>query len=388
MWLLTVSTGLCVATSYYCQPLLADIQHSLSMSQSATGLVVSVTQVGYVAGLVLVVPLGDLIERRRLLPAMTAALALCLATAAAAPNAAVLLGASAAIGVLSVSAQLGVAFAASSAADDERGRVVGTVMGGLLVGILLARTVAGYLAAFGGWRTPYVAAAVVMLCLAGVLRTGLPADGPRDRPSYARLLQSVAGLLRDEPVLRLRAAYGAAAFGAFTALWTPLAFLLTGPPYHYSTETVGLFGLLGVLGPPAASLAGRVADRGHATATTAVSGCLLLLAWIPIGLGARHLTAMIVGLVLLDLAVQGLHITNQSQIYRLRPTAGSRITAAYMTVFFAGGVAGSVGATFAYTYSGWTAVSLVGAAFGALATTLWLVQAGRRSARAGSHVAA
>ncbi|GAB1639899.1 MFS transporter [Krasilnikovia sp. MM14-A1259] len=383
VWLLTVTTGLCVATMYYCQPLLPDIRDGLHLSAGAAGLLVSATQLGYVAGLAFVVPLGDLVDRRRLLPAMVAALGLCLVAAAAAPNGAVLLTASVAIGVLSVGAQVSVAFAATLAGDHERGRIVGTVMSGLLLGILSARTLAGYLAAAGGWRTPFAAAAVVMLILAVVLRAHLPDDGRRGSSvagDYPRLLASVVTLLRQEPLLRVRAAYGAAAFGAFSALWTPLAFLLAGAPYHYPTTTVGLFGLLGLLGALVAAPAGRAADRGHASATTAVTTLLLLLAWIPIGLGRHHLAALIVGVLLLDLAVQGLHITNQSQIYRLRPAARSRVTAAYMTVYFIGGIAGSTSATFAYARGGWAAVSVVGAAFGALATALWITQTRRTAA--------
>jgi predicted MFS family arabinose efflux permease len=310
---------------------------------------------------------------------MVATLAFCLAAIASTPDAPLLFAATIAVGVLSVVAQMGVAFAATLAGDAERGKVVGAVMSGLLLGILLARTISGYLSAWGGWRTPFWAAAGVMLVLAVVLWFTLPTDGPRPRQHYGRLLSSVVALVREEPTLRRRAALGACAFGAFSTLWTPLTFLLTGDPYHYGVATIGLFGLLGVIGAASASFAGRLADRGGANLVTGITAVLMLLSWIPIGLGAHWLPGLVIGILVLDLAVQGLHIINQSEIYVLRPDARSRLTSAYMTIYFTGGVIGSVGSAFAYTHGGWTAVSLLGAAFGLIATTLWL--AGARLSR-------
>ena len=382
--LLAVSTGLSVASLYYVQPLLDSIKHSLHMSTTTAGLVVTVTQIGYVAGLVLLVPLGDLFARRRLIPLMAVGIAVCLAIVSLSPDSAVLLIGSVAVGALSVAAQVMVAFTATLASDAERGRVVGTVMSGLLLGILLARTAAGYLAELGSWRTPFQVAAVVMAVLTVVLWRRLPADPDRARVNYPRLIVSVPVLLREEPVILLRSLYGAAAFGAFNALWTPLAFLLSGPPYHYSTSTIGLFGLFGVVGALTASLAGRWTDRGGAPAMTAITSVLLLATWAAVAAGHSSLGALIAGVIVLDFAVQGLHITNQSLIYRLRPEARSRITSAYMALYFVGGVTGSISASAAYSAGGWTASSVVGAAFGLLAVTLWLggLARGRLAGRA------
>lgn len=378
--LMSVCTGMSAASLYYAQPLLDSIRHSLHIGTGTAGFIVSITQIGYISGLVLLVPLGDMFVRRLLLPLMVVGLALFLLLVSAAPSAGLLLAGSLIVGALSVAAQITVALAASMAADEDRGRIVGTVMSGLLLGILLARTASGYLAELGGWRTPFRVAAAVMAVLALVLWRSLPGEDKRPPVNYLKVLASVPVLLKEEPIILLRSVYGAAAFGAFNALWTPLAFLLSGAPYHYATSTIGLFGLLGVAGALAASFAGRFADRGHAALMTAVTATLMLLSWLPIALGRHSLGALVGGIVVLDFAVQGLHITNQSIIYGLRPEARSRVTSAYMSCYFIGGVIGSVSVAAAYSGGGWGASSAVGAAFGVVALGLWAVVSLRRRA--------
>ncbi|MDA8044831.1 MAG: MFS transporter [Actinomycetota bacterium] len=385
--LMSVCTGMSAASLYYAQPLLDSIRQALHIGTGTAGFIVSMTQIGYISGLVLLVPLGDMFVRRVLLPVMIVGLALFLAIVSAAPSAGFLLAGSLIVGALSVTAQITVAFSASLASDEQRGRIVGTVMSGLLLGILLARTASGYLAQLGGWRTPFRVAAVVMAVLAVVLWRTLPREAERAPVRYTRVLASVPVLLKDEPVILLRSVYGAAAFGAFNALWTPLAFLLSSSPYRYSTSTIGLFGLLGVAGALAASFAGRFADRGHAAAMTAVTAGLMLVAWLPVAIGRHSLGALIAGIVVLDFAVQGLHITNQSIIYRLRPEARSRITSAYMSLYFVGGVIGSVSASTAYAAAGWAASAAVGAAFGLVAVVLWAGVTVRHRVLAGSLTA-
>lgn len=370
--LMSVCTGMSVGSLYYAQPLLDLMRRSLHIGTGTAGFIVSITQIGYISGLVLLVPLGDMFVRRLLIPLMGVGLALCLALVSLAPSAGFLLAGSLAVGALSVTAQITVAYAATLASDHDRGRIVGQVMSGLLLGILLARTAAGYLADLGGWRTPFRVAAVLMAVLALILWRSLPDDPVRNRTRYLRVLVSIPMLLKEEPLILLRSLYGAAAFGAFNALWTPLAFLLSGGPYHYATSTIGLFGLLGVAGALTASLAGHVADRGYAGAMTVATSAVMLLSWIAIVAGRHSLGALIVGIVVLDFAVQGLHITNQSLIYRLRPEARSRVTSAYMSLYFVGGVVGSVSASAAYSSGGWAATSAVGAAFGAVAVALWV----------------
>ena len=370
--LMAVATGLTVASLYYAQPLLDDIRVDLKLSVPGAGLIVTASQLGYALGLLLLVPLGDLCERRGLVVFLTLGSGVALAGMAVAPSADLLFIAIAVVGALSASAQVVVAFAATLAAPAERGRVVGTVMSGLLLGILLARTASGYVGQVGGWRLVFWLAALVMFLLALVLRASLPRYRGGTGLGYRSLLLSIPAVLREEPVLRLRALYGAVSFAGFSILWTPLALLLAGPPFGYSTGTIGMFGLAGVAGAMAASVAGRMADRGWQRRMTGAAGALMTLSWLPIWLGGRSASMLAIGVILLDLAAQGLHITNQSEIYRLRPEARSRITSAYMTIFFLGGVGGSACSSLVFAHAGWAGVCLLGAADGVLAVILWL----------------
>jgi len=371
--LMSAAVGLCVASNYYAQPLLDTIARDLGLSAASAALVVTVAQVGYALGLVLVLPLGDLMERRRLVCGLTLATACSLALTAVAPNAGLLLAGTALTGLLSVTAQVLVPFAADLAAPHRRGRVVGTVMSGLVLGMLLARTASGALAAVGGWRTVYWVAAAAMAVLAATLRRALPQYRGSAGLRYGPLLRSTARLLVDQPVLRARALLGLLAFACFSALWTSLAFLLSGPGYDWSDSEIGLLGLAGAAGAIAAQLAGRLADRGRTTLTTMVSALLLLGSWGLLALGAHQVAALIAGIVLLDLAHQGVHITNQSLIYALRPDARGRITSAYMTCYFVGGAIGSALVGVVHAHAGWNGVCALGAG---LALLLCLAAAG------------
>ena len=371
--LMSAAVGLCVASNYYAQPLLDTIGRDLRLSAASAALVVTVAQVGYALGLVLVLPLGDLMERRRLVCGLTLATACSLALTAVAPDAGLLLAGTALTGLLSVTAQVLVPFAADLATPHRRGQVVGTVMSGLVLGMLLARTASGALAAVGGWRTVYWVAAAAMAVLAATLHRALPQYRGSAGLRYGPLLRSTARLLVDEPVLRARALLGLLAFACFSALWTSLAFLLSGPGYDWSDSEIGLLGLAGAAGAIAAQLAGRLADRGRTTLTTMVSALLLLGSWGLLALGAHQLAALIAGIVLLDLAHQGVHISNQSLIYALRPDARGRITSAYMTCYFVGGAIGSALVGVVHAHAGWNGVCVLGAA---LALLLCLAAAG------------
>ena len=278
--LLAVAAGMAVASIYYAHPLLDAIRRSLHLPVATAGLIVTASQLGYGLGLALLVPLGDLVERRGLVVWMTVGIAAGLVGMAVAPSASALFIAAMAVGGLSVVAQILVAFAATLAGPDEQGSIVGT-MSGLLLGILFARTAAGYLAQLGGWRTVFWTAAGLMLVLAAALRKGLPIYRASLGVTYPGLIKSVLlDLLREEPILRLRAAYGGLAFAGFGALWTPLAFLLSQPPYRYASGTIGLFGFAGIAGALAASAAGRFADRGMAHLMTGITGTLLVVSWL------------------------------------------------------------------------------------------------------------
>ncbi len=371
--MLAVATGLAIASVYYAQPLVPFIGHDLHLRPAVASLVVTLSQVGFAVGLLLVVPLGDLVERRRLVTGLAVAAAGALVWVGASPSAAFLLPGALAVGATAVTAQVLVPFSASHAGDDERGRVVGLVMSGLLLGILLARTVAAFLAQVGSWRLVYFVAAGGLLVQAAVLRWRLPAWRERSGLSYGALVRSIGSLVRREPLLRRRAAYGLLLSAAFNALWTSLAFLLDHR-YHFSLVVIGLFGLAGAGGAAAATAAGRLSDRGRARATTGAAAAILVVSWAALWAGSSILALLVVGIFVLDVGAQALHITNQGEIYgRLDPAARSRVTSAYMFAYFAGAAAGSQLAASAYGALGWDGVCLVGGAASVGALALWAV---------------
>jgi predicted MFS family arabinose efflux permease len=354
-----------VANLYYAQPLLHTIAGTFGAGPGTTGLIVTVSQAGYALGLALVVPAGDILQRRTLVLCLLILTAAALVGSALAPGIGLLIGVALIVGLGSVAAQILVPLAASLADDNSRGRVVGTVMSGLLLGILLARTLSGVIAGAAGWRAVYWTAAGLVLILAATLRTTLPADPERPRLSYGSVLRSTVALYFTEPILRRRMLLGSLGFAAFSVFWTTVAFLLAGAPYHYGEITIGLFGLVGAAGALCATLAGRAADRGYTNVTTLIFSAAIALSFLPLYLGRTSLSALIIGIVLLDIGVQGLQVTNQSTIYRLSAQARSRITAAYMVIYFIGGAVGSAVAGSVYASGGWGRVCLLGALFGA-----------------------
>lgn len=373
--LLALACGLTVANLYYAQPLLATIAHALHTSAGTAGLVVTATQAGYAAGLLLLVPLGDVVALRRLVPGMLGIAALGLVVIAIAPGIGALEAAAVLVGLTSVVAQMLVPFAATLARDGERGSVVGTIMSGLLLGILLARTLSGVVAEVAGWRAVFWMGAALVAVLAVVLARRLPVlSRPSTRPRYADLLRSIVVIAREEPLLRRRSVYGAAIFATFSVLWTSLAFLLSRPPYDYSELAIGAFGLAGAAGATAASVAGRINDRSRSPWPTGFFLAVAVLSWILLALGGHDLAALIVGVVTVDLGVQGTQVTNQSEIYRLRPEARSRLTTVYMTTYFAGGAIGSAISAWAYATDSWAGVCLAGAGFAGVAFLAWLTE--------------
>ena len=369
--LLATACGAAVANNYYAQPLLHTIGTSFGVPGSTAGLLVTAGQLGYAAGLAFLVPLGDVLERRRLITRMLVITSAALAAAAVAPSIAVLASALVIVGVTTVVAQIIVPMTASLAAGDQRGRAVGTVMSGLMIGVLMARVVSGVVAATLGWRAVYVIAAVAMLVLAAVLRRMLPTVEPSGSISYRALLKSVLTLVREEPVLRQRMALGAVAMGSFSILWTAVAFLLSGPPYRYGNAVIGLFGLAGLAGAVAAPQVGRLADRGYRRYSTLGALIILLASWGLLALGGRWLAALIPGVVLLDLGAQSLHISNQSDIYALRPEVHSRLNTAYMLGYFTGGAVMSAATSLVFSVAGWTGVCLLGALTAAAGLAIW-----------------
>ncbi|WP_331456656.1 MFS transporter [Bordetella pseudohinzii] len=378
VFLMSAATGLAVASNYYAQPLLHIIGEQFQVSNAATGSIVTIAQLSYAVGLMLLVPLGDILERRRLIVFMTALSAGGLLISANAPSLGWLMLGTFLTGMLSVVAQVLVPFGATLADPAQRGRIVGTLMSGLLLGILLARTAAGVLADLGGWRTVYWVAAALLLAMSAVLWRILPDHPGSAQLSYARLLLSIWRLYREEPLLRARSLIGGLLFACFSMLWTPLTFLLSSPPYGYSMTTIGLFGLAGAMGAYAARRFGRMADQGLGNRATVVGLALLLGSWALIAWGAHAVIPLLIGIVIQDMAIQGVHVTNQSAVYRLRPEARSRLTAGYMTAYFIGGAAGSLASAWIYGHFGWYGVTATGAATALLALAYGCLAPGAR----------
>ncbi|EJF30724.1 MFS transporter [Enterobacter sp. Ap-916] len=369
--LMSVATGLAVASNYYAQPLLDTIANAFSLSVNQAGFIVTTAQLGYAAGLLLLVPLGDMFERRGLIVFMTLLAAGGMLITATSQSLWMMILGTALTGLFSVVAQILVPFAATLAAPEKRGKVVGTIMSGLLLGILLARTVAGLLASLGGWRTVYWVASVLMALMALALWRGLPQVKQDSHLNYPQLLTSIFSLFIKNSLLRTRALLGCLTFANFSILWTSMAFLLASPPFNYSEGVIGLFGLAGAAGALGARPAGGLVDKGKGHHTTTIGLLLLLLSWAAIAFGQFSALALIVGILVLDLTVQGVHITNQSLIYRMMPEARNRLTAGYMTSYFIGGAAGSLISASAYQHAGWNGVCIAGASVALLNLVVW-----------------
>jgi len=374
--LFSVAAALGVANIYYAQPLLHAMAVDLQVPQSAAAQVATATTVGYTVGLALVVPLGDMVDRRRLVVGLLSGVAATAAPAALAPGLTWLLVLSALMALSAVVAPVLVSFGASLASAGQRGAVTGRIVSGVLVGVLLARVGAGLVAeVVGTWRAVYAFAAAAMAVLAVVMVRVLPSAPVVDGGvGYRRLLASTVTILAEEPVLRRRCAYGFVSFAGFNLLWVSTTFLLGGPAYGYGTGVIGLVGLLGVAGVLAASLVGRAIDRGRERRATPALLTLILLSWGVMALDAgRWLPVLLLGILVLDIGVQGVQVANLSVIYRSRPEARNRITMVYTATYFAGGSLGAALAPVAQRAGGWLGVCLLGAGFAAAGLMIGLV---------------
>lgn len=370
--LFAVACGLAVGNVYYAQPLLDAMADAFAMSPATIGIVITLTQIGYGIGLVLLVPLGDLLNRRRLIVTQTLLSAATLLMIALAPNSVWLLLGMTLTGLLAVVTQVLVAYAATLAVPAQRGRVVGVVTSGIVVGILLARTIAGAMADLAGWRAIYLLSAGLTLLMALLLLRILPKNEAAQPASrYGALIASVFSLFRQEPVLRQRAILALLTFASAMVLWTPMVLPLAAPPLSLSHSEIGLFGLAGAAGALAAARAGHLADRGLGQWVSGLSLLLMLASWLPIALTQSSLWALLLGVITLDLGLQAVHVTSQSMIYSVRPEAQSRLTAGYMLFYSIGSALGSITSTAMYAWAGWTGVCLLGAAINAVALGYW-----------------
>jgi len=377
--LFAIACGLSVANIYFAQPLLDTMARDLAITPAVIGGVVTLTQIGYAFGLVLIVPLGDLWDRRKLIVGQTVLSAIALAIVGTAPNAAVLLFGMVMVGLLAVVIQVLVAYAATLAAAADRGRTIGTVTSGVVSGILLARFAAGALADLGGWRVVYLTSAALTLVLAALQAYTLPRHAPQPMAgsSYAKLLRSTAALFAEEQVLRERAVFALLIFASFSVFWSSVVLPLAAPPLSLSHTAIGMLGIAGLAGALAARNSGRLADRGWGQRTTGLSLLLMLAGWAPIACLHASLWLVLAGVVMIDFAVQAVHVTNQSLIVAARPEASSRLIGVYMVFYSIGSGLGAISSTMAYAAAGWLGVCVLGAAISACALLYWVIMVSR-----------
>jgi predicted MFS family arabinose efflux permease len=372
--LFAISGGAAVGNLYWAQPLLSDIAGSLGISIGTAGTLITMTQIGYALGILLIVPLGDTLNRRRLIPAIMICSAIALAACAFAPTFGALLAALTALGLTTVAGQLLTPLAGDLAKPEQRGRVVGTIVSGLISGILLSRTISGFLADALGWRAIYVAAAIFIVLLAILVARALPVEQPRPAVSYGRLLSSVFSTVRKHRAVQITLIIGAAGFSVFTMFWTGLTFLLSSAPFSFSVSQIGLVGLVGLAGALAAQRAGWLHDRGWSVNATGAALVLALVSLIIAAFGATHILPILVAVLLLDVAIQGLNVLNQTRLFAIDPNARSRLNTAFVCSNFIGGAIGSTLAGVLWEHGGWLFVALGAAGLIAFAMIVWLTQ--------------
>lgn len=379
--LLAVAAGLVVANNYYNQPLLHEIGRSFGTTDTSAVLVSTLTQFGYASGLFLLLPLGDMVERRRLILTLLSASVLALVAFAASPTLPVAIAVAYGIGFSSIVPQLLPPVASQLAAPGRAGRAVGVVLGGLLLGIALSRFVGGVLGGFLGWRAVYWIAAGLMIALFAALYRALPPLPPTYRGSYGSLLLSLGGLVRRYPELSWLSFVAALQFSAFSLIWTTFAFHLEAMPGHYPASVAGLFALIGSGGVVAALMAGRLTDTMAPRLLLVAAAGFMLAAFGFFSLARTSLVWLAPAVLLLDLGMQVSHVTSMARILALDAAARSRLNTVYMSTRFAGGAAGTICGGVAWTYGGWAGVCAAGAALCLVAAVLALIL----PLRAGAH---
>ena len=370
-FLFAVAAGAAVGNLYWAQPLLDLVAGDLGASTASAGWLVTTTQLGYAVGILLVVPLGDVVDRRRLVPLTLLAAAVALALCAAAPSFGFLVAALGLLGLTTVGGQLLTPLAGDLASDADRGAVVGMVVSGILTGILVSRTLSGLVADAFGWRAIYVGAAVLDVVLAFLLWRAIPVLEGKARVRYPALIASVFGVVRRERVARWTLVLAGISFALFTMFWTSLTFLLSGPPFDYPVSVIGLFGLVGLVGAVVAQRAGRFHDRGWSVPASGVGWGLVVVAFGVAAFARSSAVLIVVAILLLDIAVQGVSILNQTRMFSVSAAERSRLNTAFVTNNFLWGALGSVLAGVLWSAGGWVAVTLCGAALALVALVVW-----------------
>ena len=372
VFLMAFAIGITVASNYYAQPLLHSITDDLHIAVKHAGFIIMAAQFSYAIGLLFITPLGDKMERKRLILILMILSTCGLLISATSKSLWMLMLGTAMTGLFSTVAQVLIPFAATLSSPEHRGKIVGTLMSGMLLGILLGRAFAGLVSSMTDWHYVYWIAASIMTIVTLLLYLSLPSYKNTININYFQLLFSIGSLYQQEPVLRIRSLLAIISFALFSLLWTPLAFVLSNTPYHYSDFIIGLFGLAGAAGALGSPIVGRLSDKGKGFLATTIGLILLLASWLPLSLAEYSLLALILGVILLDFAVQVTHVSNMNAIYQIRPEARSRMNTGYMVSYFIGGMLGSIASTYLYSNYGWLAIIISGTVLGALGLLCWL----------------
>lgn len=351
-------TGLIVANLYYCQPLIILIANEFNIPEGDAGRITYLTQAGYAIGLFFMVPLGDKLERKKQIMVTTFASVIALAIAATAKSFLILQIASLLIGITSIVPQLILPLAASLSAPEQRGKVVGTIMSGLLVGILLSRTLSGFIGQLWGWRSMFWIAAGICLLIFFIIQKQFPYNKPVFHGSYGSLIKSLFSLIKEQPLLREATMINALCFAQFGAFWTTMVLLLSGAPFHFNSATIGMFGIVGASGALAAPLVGKMGDKGNSRIAVGYGCLMMLLSFVVFYFSGSSIIGMIVGIVCIDIGLQVVHISNQTRVYSILPEARNRMNTVYMSFSFLGTAAGSAFGLWLWNIGRWEAVTI------------------------------
>ena len=372
VFLMAFAIGVTIASNYYAQPLLHSITHDLNIAVEHAGSIIMAAQFSYAVGLLFITPLGDKFERKHLIIILMVLSTCGLIVSALSKNLWMLIIGTSMTGLFSTVAQVLIPFAATLAKPEHRGKIVGTLMSGMLLGILLGRAFAGAISTIADWHYVYWIATGIMVIVTLLLSISLPTYRSTININYFQLLWSISSLYKQEPILRIRSLLAVISFALFSLLWTPLAFLLSNDPYHYSDFIIGLFGIAGAAGALGSPIVGKLSDKGKGWLATTIGLCLLLLSWLPLSFAQCSIIALILGVVILDFSVQVTHVSNMSAIYQIRPEARSRMNTGYMVCYFIGGMLGSVGSTYLFSHYGWIAIVVSGTILGLIGIICWL----------------
>lgn len=360
IWIMSVSCGVCVANLYYMQPLLADMADTFQTTQVAMGTVAMIAQVGYGLGLIFILPIGDIRERKKLILIMLILSVIALGGIVLSFNLTMLSVSCFALGLATVVPQLFITLASKLASPEQRGKIIGTLLSGLLIGILVSRTFSGFLGDYYGWRLVYGIAAAVMGLLIIVISKCLPICEPGANLQYKDLLQSMIHFIKTEPVLRKASIMGAMMFGAFMAFWTSLIFLLESPHFNMGAKEAGLFGLVGITGALAAPVVGKMADKRGTDFVIRLSIFFVFLSFTVLTVFGYSIPGLIIGVILLDLGHQSCNVCNQTRVQSLHAEARSRLNSVYIASSFIGAAIGSFMGAFCFSHFGWMGVCAYG----------------------------